>query len=301
MLGRVSVVVPLYNHAHFVERAIESVIAQGPILRELIVIDDGSTDESAAVMLRLEGDDPRIRFEKQANHGAHATINRGLREAEGEYVAILNSDDTYELGRLEALAHALDLDQGSAIASSSIAFMDDAGQPIPNPWFEAALANYKRVRDLGLSLVEANFVMTTSNMLIRRSLLAAIGDFAPLRYTHDLEFLLRAVATGHRLAFVDRRLLRYRFHARNTISEDHRAVRMEWALCAAIYMRLAGQHARGWSAESARAVEEVLDRHGLTRAVALCTPRLPSTGATDTAARDILNDAAFRIKLIGTL
>src|ERR1700752_2855242 len=127
--GRVSVIIPLYNHASYIAQAVASVQQQGDIVGELIVIDDGPKDNSAAVMQELAQSDPRISFVTQPNQGAHATINRGLGAATGEYLAILNSDDAFEPGRLDALARALDLDEGSAIACSSIGFMDGKGHP----------------------------------------------------------------------------------------------------------------------------------------------------------------------------
>lgn len=111
--GRVSVVIPLYNHARYIAEAVASVLDQGELLRELIVIDDGSRDASAEVMAGLAAGDARIRFLTQENRGAHATINRGLALATGEFVTILNSDDAYLPGRFAALVRALDLDPGS--------------------------------------------------------------------------------------------------------------------------------------------------------------------------------------------
>ena len=116
--GRVSVVIPLYNHAAYVAAAVRSVLDQGPILRELIVVDDGSTDGSAEAMRVLCRDDPRIVFWSQDNRGALAALNAGLLRAGGEFVAVLNSDDCYQPGRLQALAEALDRDAGAALAAS---------------------------------------------------------------------------------------------------------------------------------------------------------------------------------------
>lgn len=299
--GRVSVVIPLYNHASYIGEAVESVLSQGDAVGELIVIDDGSRDESVATMSRLAHLDPRIRFEAQENRGAHATINRGLRMARGEYLAILNSDDAYEAGRLSQLVRALDIDEGSAIACSAIAFMDGAGMIVGNSWFDAALANYKEVRDLGLAIIDANFAMTTSNMLLRRSLVEAIGGFAPLRYAHDMEFLLRAAALGYRLAFVDRKLLRYRFHASNTISEDHLRVRLDWAICAAFFIHLVWQRGRSEDRTRRLAVEAVLDRHELRRAVDVCLPRLARSGAANLEMSGILEDAVLCRQMIEVL
>jgi glycosyltransferase involved in cell wall biosynthesis len=299
--GRVSVVIPLYNHAGFIAEAVDSVLDQGDVLHELIVIDDGSKDDSAAVMRQLIARDPRIRFTSQLNEGAHATINRGLCEATGEYLTILNSDDAYLPGRLDALARALDLDEGSAIASSSIAFMDDASAEIANPWFDTALQSFKAKRDFGLAILDANFVMTTSNIMMRRSLFEQLGGFAPLRYAHDMELLLRCAANGARLAFVDRRLLRYRFHSSNTIHESHDRVRMEWALCGAFFLHLGWQRrsTRDWA--RAQAVQEVLERHNLLRAASLMVMRFAQAGATRIEDAGILEDVEFNPLLRGIL
>jgi glycosyltransferase involved in cell wall biosynthesis len=184
-LGRVSVVVPLYNHERYIAEAVESILAQGPIVREVVVIDDGPTDGSAARLAVLAARDARITTFLQDNRGAHKTINRGIQFTRGEFVTILNSDDAYVDGRLERLAEALDRDVGSDLAASSIAFMDANSRAIANPWHANALQAFKNLGDLGLALIDGNFLMTTSNCMMRRSLFDEIGYFAPLRYAHD--------------------------------------------------------------------------------------------------------------------
>lgn len=269
-VGRVSVVVPLYNHADYIEAAIASALAQGEVLHELVVIDDGSTDGSARVMERLARRDTRIRFRSQANQGAAATINAGVRACGAEFVAILNSDDAWLPGRLDALALALEADPGAAIAASGIAFMDGGGAAVANAWHEEAMA-FRAGRGMATALVNGNFLMTTSNFLFRRTLPEAIGGFAALRYAHDLDLALRALALGHRIALLDETLLRYRIHARNTIAEDHGRVRAEWAAAAAAYLTLLwdrpGAAEPDW--QEAAALEDVLRRHDLSRAVHL--------------------------------
>jgi glycosyltransferase involved in cell wall biosynthesis len=298
--ARVSVVVPLYNHAAYIEAAIASALAQGAVLRELIVIDDGSTDESARVMRDLAASDPRIRFRTQANQGAHATINAGLRDCTGEFAAILNSDDIYEPGRLDALALRLDAEPEADIAASGITFMDGRGKAIVNEWYTEVLA-FRAGRDLGASLVNGNFLMTTSNFLFRRSLTGRIGEFAALRYTHDLDFVLRALALGHRVSLVNEELLRYRMHDSNTISEDHRRVRWEWAASAAAYLTLLwdrpGAPAPDWDA--AADIEEVLKRHDLARAVHPCMAYLRHNGGGRLDTGPLLADKAFSARMAG--
>lgn len=96
----VSVIIPTYNRAHCVGEAIDSVLAQVPPADEVIVVDDGSTDDTAEV-LAAYGD--RITVLHQQNAGAAAARNTGIRHATGEWVAFLDSDDLWRPGRLAAL------------------------------------------------------------------------------------------------------------------------------------------------------------------------------------------------------
>jgi glycosyltransferase involved in cell wall biosynthesis len=305
LAGQVSVVVPLYNHAEYIAGAIESALAQGAVLRELVVIDDGSTDGSDEAMRRLARRDARIRFRRQANRGAAATLNAAIAACSGAYVAILNSDDAWLPGRLEALVAALHSAPGAALAASGIAFMDGSGSAIANDWHAQALS-FRAGTSMATALVNGNFLVSTSNFLFRRELPEAIGGFAALRYAHDLDFALRALALGHGIALLDQPLLRYRVHARNTIAEDHRRVRAEWAAAAAAYLTLRWDRADApepdWA--EAAAIEAVLQRHELSRAVHLCmawlrrhAPDRAAPGRLDRA--PFLADPHFRALLAG--
>jgi glycosyltransferase involved in cell wall biosynthesis len=107
---QVSVVIPAFNRADCIGRAIASVQAQTMTSWELIVVDDGSTDQTAGVVSAIAGDDPRVRLVKQPNNrGAQAARNRGIAEARATWVAFLDSDDRWyprSLERRLALARA---------------------------------------------------------------------------------------------------------------------------------------------------------------------------------------------------
>src|SRR5690349_3281348 len=90
----VSVILPNYNHGHFLERPIAALLAQGPLLREILLIDDGSTDNSLSVIERIARDEPCIRvLRNPQNMGVIATQQRGLAEATGDYVYFGAADD----------------------------------------------------------------------------------------------------------------------------------------------------------------------------------------------------------------
>ncbi|WP_267642382.1 glycosyltransferase family 2 protein [Haloarchaeobius amylolyticus] len=99
-MPRVSVIIPTYNRATPLQRAIDSVLAQTVTDIECIVVDDASTDDTQAVL--AEYDDPRLRtFQHEENRGANVARNTGLDQAEGEYVALLDSDDEWKPEKLE--------------------------------------------------------------------------------------------------------------------------------------------------------------------------------------------------------
>jgi hypothetical protein len=99
-LHRITVVVPLYNHERYIEQTLQSVLSQTMPAHEIIVIDDGSTDGSAARVDRLRERHPQIALWSRENGGAHSAINAGIERATGDLVAILNSDDIYHPDRL---------------------------------------------------------------------------------------------------------------------------------------------------------------------------------------------------------
>lgn len=271
LLPAISVVVPLYNHERYIAAALESVLCQSLPAAEIIVIDDGSTDASAAVVERYAERHANIRLSRHPNRGAHSAINAGIGMARGEYVAILNSDDIYTSDRLRECAEILTHRDDIAAAASGLEFIDDDGGTVHNPWYEQAHAFYKEIADLGLALANGNFIMSTSNLVLRRSVFAEIGTFHGLRYAHDLDFLLRLVVAGARIHLIDRPLLRYRLHATNTIKENHRNVRVEWASAVSCfaYALFARRAPAPETWEYYRRLLRITERHQLTPMVFL--------------------------------
>src|SRR5919112_291203 len=119
----VSVVIPCYNQAHFLGEAIESVLAQSYPNFEIIVVDDGSTDDTSEVAGRY----PKVRLVRQENQGLSGARNAGLARSEGEYVVFLDADDRLLPEALETGLEYLDAHSECAFASGRYRFIGGDG------------------------------------------------------------------------------------------------------------------------------------------------------------------------------
>lgn len=219
---RISIVVPAYNHERFVGEALASLQAQTLADFEVVVIDDGSRDATAEVAESVARGDARFRVIRQANGGSHAAINRGIAEARGDWLAILNSDDRFAPTRLarlrdEALA-------GAQFVVTASRLIDQDGEPIADRdhwWWRAVGVFHAKAVALGPveGLLYGNYTVSTSNFFFSRALYDAIGPLRPLRYVIDWEWAVRAAlhAPGGTRYLADEPLLDYRLHGSNTI------------------------------------------------------------------------------------
>jgi glycosyltransferase involved in cell wall biosynthesis len=108
----VSVVIPSYNHARYIGRAVDSVLSSTFTDLELVIVDDGSTDDTLEV-LRPYRSRPEVKVRTQENRGAHAALNVGLSLARGRLLFVLNSDDAYHPERIGRLVEHVDDDPGT--------------------------------------------------------------------------------------------------------------------------------------------------------------------------------------------
>jgi glycosyltransferase involved in cell wall biosynthesis len=223
-----TVVVPAYNHERFLTQCLESA-ARSPLVDEVLVADDASRDGSRELIRRLTI--PKVRDltpDPPVNEGAHGKLNRLVRAASSEWLAVLNSDDYYLAGRFELLAAAIRLNPADLLFGDLL-LVDESGEvrgekrgpfipeyAFPDGMDVAKFAQQEKWLDL---LANQNFIATTSNMVFRRSLFDRIGGFAPFRYVHDWDFALRACLVGT-VRYVPQFLTAYRLHPSNTIKED---------------------------------------------------------------------------------
>jgi len=241
---RVSVVVPAYNHARYVERAIASALAQTWRDLEIVVVDDGSSDATADVAARTLAAGARPhRMVRRANRGAPRTLNEGAALATGEYVQFLNSDDWLEPTRVERMVDEV-AGVGAGWGYSAVSLVDGDGAPVD-------VMKHRRAFDLmlaqsaigfrlsvGFSLVPGNTAVSTGNLFVARAFLDRIGGFREFRWNHDWDFALRATWLEEPV-FVDAPLYAYRLHAANTIEEAADRSRAEMAGITGDYLALA--------------------------------------------------------------
>ncbi len=264
----VSVVVPLYNHARYIEAALASVFAQTAPPTEIVLIDDGSDDSGLAIAERMLRDVPAAQVLRQDNRGAHATLNRAIALCTGELVAVLNSDDRFLPGKLAFCQESAAATPPPVLIAGRVTLSDAAGrlleQGIAADWLRRAHAFLARSALPQLALLNENFVATTSNMVFARTLWERAGGFAALRYCHDVDFLMQAFAAGP-VTLDAREHVLYRVHAANTIGEDVQAVRLELAAVIAETIAAAPAHLLPRDdAESFGAFQEFLRNKGLS-------------------------------------
>jgi glycosyltransferase involved in cell wall biosynthesis len=231
---RVSIVVPAYNHARYVERALASALAQTWRDLEIVLVDDGSSDATADVAERtLAGGARPHRIVRRANRGAPHTLNEGAALATGEYLQFLNSDDWLEPTRVERMVDEV-AGVGASWGYSAVSLVDGDGAPVD-------VMSNRRAFDLmvaqsaigfrlsvGFSLVPGNTAVSTGNLFAARAFFDRVGGFRDFRWNHDWDFALRSTWLEEPV-FVDSPLYAYRLHAANTIDEAAGRSRAEMA------------------------------------------------------------------------
>jgi len=243
-MTRLSVIVPTFNCARYIGEALASIQAQTVQPDEVIVVDDGSTDDTAKVVAGMG--DTRIRYLRKANGGAASARNVGLDEASGEYIAFLDADDYWEPRMLETTVGMLDAAPEVAFCFTNFErFTEPSGASLGDQFrFYHGLLDLPRrpgtvqgtfiiSADAFQSLIPlGDFPAFTQVMLFRRSRIGNLRFDPSLRRCEDLPFMLRAALTGS-VAYTTAVLAQVRRHDANlTANSDRLAIDKFGALAA---------------------------------------------------------------------
>lgn len=197
---RHSVVVPAYNAPGTIRTTIESVLAQSAGDLELIVVDDGSADDTPEVVAGYAREDSRITLIRQENAGTAGARNRGLAESSGAFVSLLDNDDAWLPPHLELAEEAFAADPSAGIAYGDAWILDDETKRVhrrPSLSFYGDRAEpVASAEEVLGALLRKNFI-TASSATMTRDALERVGDFdASLRGTDDWDMWLRITAAG---------------------------------------------------------------------------------------------------------
>ena len=200
----VSVIIPAYNCDRYIVQAVESVLQQEDCGYEIVIIDDGSTDETAKV---LEPYLPRIRYVKQKNRGVAAARNHGIAIARAELIAFLDADDYFKPGKLAAQAEMLLKRPDLGIVHSGWQRVDSEGNKLLDvrPW--------EQVPELDLRGWLRWKPVLPSAMMFRREWLQYVGGFDP-RFppAEDTNLVLKLALRGCKTAWLRQITVYYRQH-----------------------------------------------------------------------------------------
>jgi GT2 family glycosyltransferase len=211
--GMVSVVIPTYNRAQYIAETIESVLAQTWRQREIIVIDDGSMDNTAAVVSQFGGE---VRYIRQPNSERSVARNHGLKLAQGEFIAFLDSDDCWHPGALAAMVETLRRDPALALVTVGCDVVTDNGEVVQRFLPGGGAAGI--LSGAFPQLLRSNIIGSPSAALLRRRSLDAVGHFEEdpkVIGVEDWELWAR-LAFHSPLFCLPRQLVRYRRHGTNS-------------------------------------------------------------------------------------
>jgi glycosyltransferase involved in cell wall biosynthesis len=220
-----SVIIPAYNASETIRSTVASVLLQTDRDLEVILVDDGSTDDTLSVLLDIACKDTRVRVVSQPNGGVSSARNYGARLSKGNLLAFLDADDQWESTKLakHRLAHAADpmLD----VSFAQVAFCPDrAGPLVGSRSVSRVPEGYLDVADV----VVENPVCTTSNFVIHRHAFEDIGGFdESLRYAEDQEILTRLLGFGRLACGISEELVLYRM-SEDGLSCDFDAMLAGW-------------------------------------------------------------------------
>jgi glycosyltransferase involved in cell wall biosynthesis len=211
-MPKTSIIIPTYNHARFVTRAVESALAQTDPDREVIVVDDGSADNTRAVLEPYKG---CIHYLYQENRGLSAARNRGIAAAQGDYFVFLDADDLIPANKLARQMPLLAAGSDFGLVYSGFQSLSEDGARILGD------VRPKRQGHLLKDLLLRRLAIPTATAVVRRECLERVGVFdESLLAAEDTDMWIRIARAGYAFGYVDELLFQRRVVA-GSMSRNH--------------------------------------------------------------------------------
>ena len=201
----ISVVMSVYNGERFLREAVESILHQSFRSFEFIIVDDGSTDSSPRILEEYARRDPRVRVLRQANRGLVESLNRGIREAQGKYIARMDADDVALPSRLEAQVEFMEHYPDVAVLGGAVEFIDAEGNSLRTSYYPTG------DEEIQAALLHECPIQHPAVLMRREPVLAAGGYRRAVTDAEDYDLWMR-LGERMRLANLPEVVLRYRLH-----------------------------------------------------------------------------------------
>jgi tetratricopeptide (TPR) repeat protein len=220
-MAKVSVIIPAYNQAPYLSKSIQSVLDQTCQDFEIMVVDDGSTDDTAAVVQSFHDD--RIHYIYQENRGLSAARNTGIDNSTAEYITYLDSDDLFLPMKIELLGGVLDQDPDIGFLAGQAVPIDELEKPV-GKIFDAPMPGDLNQLLLGNPL-------HVGSVMLRRSWQEKVGLFdESLRSYEDWDMWLRLARANCRMSWVAKPVSLYRFHRKQMTRQGNQMTQATFAV-----------------------------------------------------------------------
>jgi glycosyltransferase involved in cell wall biosynthesis len=207
---KVSVVIPTYNRAKFIGEAIHSVLAQTFSDFELIVVDDGSTDDTAAIIKTIHDD--RLIYIYQVNQGRSNARNHALRIAKGCYITFLDSDDLYLPDKLKLQVDYLESNPRTGMIYTSALCIDESGAPLPDK-YEATVSGHT-YKDIAFF---TPVTITLPTVMARREVFDTVGGFDEEMHRFEDTDMWRRISKSYRIDAIQEYTCKLRTRGDNSL------------------------------------------------------------------------------------
>lgn len=232
MRAQIDVVIPAFNAKAYLTETLQSVAQQGDVLAQIIVVNDGSTDHTAACVHQFAAAHPQMNIVlvEQANLGLSAARNTGIRKSTAPYIAFLDADDLWQAHKLDTQLQLFlsSIDPKLGVVYTGYSLISESSAPLSA---NTGLVAPKVRGDVYQALLRGNFISGSgSSVLIKREVLDAVGGFdEKLHASEDWDMWLRIARQFH-FDFVDKPLVAIRVHAKNMQKDRLRMLSAELML-----------------------------------------------------------------------
>lgn len=217
----VSIIVPVYNCEKYLEECITSLINQDYPNIEIILVNDGSKDNSGQICDYYAGKDNRVRVIHKKNEGVSSARNRGIAEAKGTWLTFVDADDWVTTDYISSMYFYVD-NQTDLVIGRTIAFRDNKKMPDGYRGLEVEIFSLERKKELFMSIFNDNIklmkfphISTCSAKLIRLSVVRSnnISYSKDLKYYEDALFNMQLISLSHVVKMIDKEIYMYRLHS----------------------------------------------------------------------------------------